>query len=107
MQIDAPDFDPDIDRPVLQRAHHNTAVVSVQDLLTSPKPESIDATNTQEETTDNHQFNLGHSHSKDSHRSGHNSLDEIPPLKEHWQNGQFKDADTKTIDKHNSHSESE
>ena len=31
VQIDAPDFDPDIDIPNPQRAHHNTAVVSVQD----------------------------------------------------------------------------
>ena len=48
MQIDAPDFDPDIDGPDPQRAHHNTAVVSVWVLFTSPKPKSINATNTQE-----------------------------------------------------------
>ena len=133
MQIEAPKFDPDIDGPVLQREHHNTLVVSVQDLLTSPEPESIDATNTQEETAGSYQFNLGHSHSADSHRSGnspppqwipdypsednftqqqvtlthHNSLDEIPPLEEDWENIQFADADTNIINRHNSHSESE
>ena len=36
MQIDAPDFDPTIDGPIQQRVHHNTAVVSVQELYTSP-----------------------------------------------------------------------
>ena len=70
VQIDAPDFDPDIGRPDPQRAHHNTVVVSVQELFTSPKPESIDATNTQEEAADSDQFNTGHSNSEDSHRPG-------------------------------------
>ena len=68
VQIDVPDFDPDIDGPNPQRAHHNTAVVSVQELFTSPKPESINATSTQEEATDSDQFNTGHSNSEDSHR---------------------------------------
>ena len=44
VQIDAPDFDPDIDEPNPQRVHHNTVVVSVQKLFTSPEPESIVAT---------------------------------------------------------------
>ena len=43
VQIDAPDFNPDIDRPDTQWVHHNTTVVSVHELFTSPKPESIDA----------------------------------------------------------------
>ena len=68
VQIDTPDFDPNIDRPNLQRAHHNTAVVSVQELFTSPEPESIDATNTQEEAAGSDQFNTGHSNSEDSHK---------------------------------------
>ena len=70
VQIDAPDFDPNIDRPDPQRVHHNTVVVSVQELFTSPKPESIDATNTQEEAADCVQFNTGHSNSENSHRPG-------------------------------------
>ena len=41
VQIDAPDFDPNIDGPNPQRVHHNTAVVSVQKLFTSPELESI------------------------------------------------------------------
>ena len=40
--------------------------------------------------------------------SAHNSiLDEIPPLEEDWENGQFTDADTDIINRHNTHSESE
>ena len=70
VQIDAPDFGLDIDGPNPQRVHHNTAVVSVQGLLTSPEPESIDATNTQEEAADSDQFNAGHSNSEESHRPG-------------------------------------
>ena len=52
IQINAPDFDPDIDGPNLPRAHNNTAVVSVQEQLTSPEPEISDATNSQEENSD-------------------------------------------------------
>ena len=46
VQIDAPDFDPDIDLPDTQPVHHTTAVVSVHELFTSPEPESTDASNT-------------------------------------------------------------
>ena len=34
-------------------------------------------------------------------------LDEIPPLEEDWENGQFTDADTGIINRHNTHSESD
>ena len=132
MQTDAPDFDPDIDGPNPQWVHHNTLVISVRELFTSPEPESIDATNAQEEATDSDQSNTGHSILKDSHRSGysfqlipdhpsdcsfgeqqqtpsiHNSIsDEIPPLEEDWEYGQFTDADTHIINRHNTHSEIE
>ena len=132
VQIDTPHFDPDIDGPDTQRVHHNTAVVSVQELFTSPELESINATNTQEEAADSDQFNTGHSNLEDSHRPGippqqisdhpsddyftgqqqatsiHNNIsDEIPPLEEDWENGQFTDADTDIINRHNTHSESE
>ena len=130
VQIDAPDFDPDIDGLDTQMAHHNTAIVSVHELFTSPELESIDASNTQEETTDRDQFDTGHSNSEDSHRPGNfpqqisdhlsednfvgqqqvtstdNISDEIPPLEEDWENGQFTDADTNIINRHNTHSES-
>ena len=106
-QIDASDFDPDINGLDTQREHHNTAAVSVHELFTSPKPESIDASSTQEETTDRDKFDTGHSNLEDSDRPGNfpqqisdhpsednfvghqqvtstdnNISDEIPPLKE-------------------------
>ena len=132
VQIDAPDFDPDIDRPDSQRLHHNTAVVSVQELFISLKPESIYAINTQEEAADSDQFNTGHSNSEDSHRPGnfpqqildhlsednftrqqhvtsinYKISDKIPLLEEDWKNGQFTDTDTSIINRHNTHLESE
>ena len=133
VQIDALDFDPDIDDPDTQWAHHNTVVVSVHELFTSPEPESIDATNTQEDTTDRDQLDTRHSNSEDPHRpcnfsqqisyhfpednfteqqkvtsTEHNLFNEIPQLEEEdWENGQFADADTNLINRHNMHSESE
>ena len=47
-----PQTDPDIDGPDTQQAHHTTAVVSVHELFTSLEPESTNASNTQEESTD-------------------------------------------------------
>ena len=110
--------------------HCTTVIVTVHDLFTSPEPESIDASNTQEETigtSDTRHFN-----SEDPHRlhnfpqqiSDHlpeynftgqqqvtstddNVFDEIPQLEEDWQNGQFADGDTNLINGHNTHSESE
>ena len=70
IEIDAPDFDPETNRPDTQWAHHTTAVVSVHELFTSPKPKSADATNTQEETTNRDQLNTRHSNSEDPHRPG-------------------------------------
>ena len=67
VQIDAPDFDPDIDGPDTQWAQHTTAIVSVHELFTSPEPESIDASNTQEETADRDQLDTRHSNSEDFH----------------------------------------
>ena len=52
IQINALDFNPDIDGPNLPRAHINTAVVSVQEQLTSLKSETSDAANFHEENTD-------------------------------------------------------
>ena len=131
VQIDTPDFDPDIDGPDPQRVHHNTVEVSVQELFTSPKSQSIDATNTQE-AADSDQFNTGHSNSEGSNMPGnspqqisdhpsdnnfagqqqvtsiHNNIsDEIPSLEKDRENSQFTDADTNIINRHNTHSESE
>ena len=42
-------------------------VVSVHELFTSPEPESIDVSNTQEETTDRDQLDTRHSNPEDPH----------------------------------------
>ena len=42
VQINALEFNPDIDRPNSPRACNNTAVVSVQEQLASPKPDVSD-----------------------------------------------------------------
>ena len=68
VQIDTPNFDPDINGPHSQWAHHITVVVSVHELFTSLEPESTDASNTQEETTDRDHLDTGHSNSEDPHR---------------------------------------
>ena len=134
VQIDAPDFDSDINRPDTQWAHHTTAVVSVHELFTSPEPESIDASNTEEETTDRDQLDTRHSNSVDPHRplnlpqqvsdhlpennftgqqqvtsTEHHVYDKIPQLEEEedWENGRFADADSNLINRHNAHSERE
>ena len=113
-------------------AHHTTAVVSVHELLTSPDPQSVDASNTQEEITDRNQFDTRHSTSEDPKRphnlpqpvSDHPSEDtpigqqqvtsteyhtfeEIPQLEEVWENCQLADADTNLINRHNTHPERE
>ena len=76
VQIDAPEFDPDIDGPNTQWAHHTTVVVSVHEIFTSPEPEFVDASNTHEETTDREKLDTRHSNSEDPHRS-HNSPQQI------------------------------
>ena len=128
VQIDAPDFDPDINEPDTQWAHHTTVIVSVQELFTSPEPESVDASNTQEETTDRDQLDTRHSNSKDPHRlcnfsqqipdhspennftgqkqvtsTDNNDFNEISQLEEDWENGHFADADTNLINRDNTH----
>ena len=133
VQIAAPDFDPDIKRLDTQWAHHTTAVVSVCELFTSHEPESTNASNTQEESTDRDQLDSRHSNSEDPQRphnfskqvsdhlpeddstgqqqgisTEHSIFDEIPQLEEEdWENGQFTDADPNLINRHNTHSESE
>ena len=132
IKINAPDFDPDIDGPNIQRAYNNTVVVSVQEWLASPEPELAYATNFQEETTDrdpldsmynNSEESHGHdnysqgisNHTSVHHSTGQNQItsrhiinpEEISQLEEDWDNGQFADADTNLINRHNTHSESE
>ena len=49
VQIDAPDYDPDIDGPQPPRRQVNTAVVSVQDHFTLSESEILDVTKSQAE----------------------------------------------------------
>ena len=126
IQINAPDFDPDIDRPNPPRTHNNTVVVSVQEHLTSPEPKVSDATNFQEDierdppnaTCNNSEESHGyddfpqgvqnHTTEQNQITSGYSiNPEEIPQLEEDWDNGQFADADTNLINIHNTHSESE
>ena len=132
IQIDALDFNLDIDGPNIPRAHNNTVVVSVQEWLTSPEQEISDATNFQEETTDRDPLDTTYNNLEESHghdnfsqhipnctpvqhsmgqhqiTSGHNfNSEEIPQLEDDWDNGQFTNTDTNLINRHNTHSESE
>ena len=133
IQIDALDFDPDIDGPDNQWVHHTTAGVSVHELLSLPHPETADASFPEEGIADRDQFDTRNSTSEDSHRPGnlpekvldhlptnsstgphpatateYNISDEIPQIEEEdWENGQFADADITLIDRHNTHVESE
>ena len=127
IQVNALEFDPDIDGPNSPRACNNTAIVSVQEQLTSPEPEISDAADFQEEDPHRDPPDTTYNHSQESHgydnfpqhiqnhtteqhqiTSG-DSVDseEIPQLEEDWDNGQFTDADTSLINRHNTHSESE
>ena len=67
IQINAPNFDLDIDGPNPPRTHNNTAVVSVQEHSTSPEPDVSDATNFQEEDTDRDPPNAIYNNSEESH----------------------------------------
>ena len=127
IQINASEFDLDIDRPNSPRAHNNTAVLSVQDQLAPPKPDISDATDFQEENThrdspdptynileesdwyDNFPQHV-QNHTTEQHQiTSGDSIDpeEIPQLEEDWDNGQFADADTNLINTHYTHFESE
>ena len=109
------------------RTHSNTAIVSVQEQLTSPEPEVSDATNFQEEGTDRDPpdttyNNLEESHGYDNfpqdiqnHTTEQHQItsgdsidpEETPQLEEDWDNGQFADAHTNLINRYNTHSKSE
>ena len=67
VQINALEFNLDIDGPNLPRAHNNTVVVSVQEQLTSPEPEISNATNFQEEDTDRDPPDTTYKNSEESH----------------------------------------
>ena len=113
VQINAPDFDPDIDGPHPPRSHTNTAVVSAQKHFTPSKPEVLDATESQtEDHTAGESSDFLHHNSEESHgyedfsqgiqnhTTAQNQItpeynadsERIPELEEDWDNGQFADA---------------
>ena len=124
VQINAPDIDLDTDGPKPPRSHTNTVVVSVQEHFTSPEPEVLDAAESQEDNTARESSDFICHSSEESHGyedfsqdiQNHTTAqyqittefsDEIPELEEDWDNGQFADAKTTLITRHNTHSESE
>ena len=128
VQINALDFDLDIDGPHIPISHTNTVVVSVQEHFTPSEPEVLDATesqaenNTAEKSSDFIYKNSEECHGYDdfsqdnqNHTTEQNQItleysvdsEEIPELEEDWHNGQFADAKTTLITRHNTHSEGE
>ena len=68
VQINAPDFDPDIDGPHPPRSHTNTVVVSVQEHFTPSKPEVLDTAESQaEDNTARESSNFIYNNSEESH----------------------------------------
>ena len=67
IQINTLEFDLDSDGPNSPRAHKNTAIVSVQEQLTSPKPEISDAADFQEEDTQRDLPNTTYNNLEESH----------------------------------------
>ena len=68
VQINALDFDPDIDGPHPPRSHTNTAVVSVQEHFTPSEPEVVDATESQaEDDTAGESSDFIYKNSEESH----------------------------------------
>ena len=128
VQINALDYDPDIDGPQPPRRHTNTVVVSVQEHFTPSESDILDATESQAgDDTADESSDLIYHNSEDSH--GYEDLpqdihshttaqhqitpeyntdsEEIPELEEDWDNEQLADADSTLITHHNTHSESE
>ena len=75
IQINALDFDLDIDGPNLLRAYNIMIVVSVQEQLTSPEPEISNATNLQEEDIARDPLNTTYNNFEESH-----GYDNLPQL---------------------------
>ena len=114
VQLNALDYDPDIDGPQPPRRHVNTAVVSVQDHFAPSESEILDVTESLAEdyTTEESTNSIHHSsevsngyedlpsdiqiNTTTAHRTTteyNADSDKIPELEEDWDNGQFADAD--------------
>ena len=128
VQINAPDYDPDIDEPHPPRRHTNTAVVSVQEHFAPSESRTLDAAglqvedDTADKSSDFIYHNSEESHGYEDfpqdiqdHTTAQNQItpeynadsEEIPELEEDWDNGQFADAKSTLITQHNTHSECE
>ena len=128
VQINALEYDSDIDGPQHPRRCTNTAVVSVQDHFTLSESEILDVTEPQaedytaEELPDAIYHNSQESHGYEDFSSDiqNNTTaqyqitteysadsEEILELEEDWNNGQFADAGSTLITHYNTHSESE
>ena len=126
VQINALDYDPDIDGPQPPRRQVNTAVVSVQDHFTPSESEVLDVAESQtedhttEESIDPIYHNSEESHGYEDFPSDihinttvpyqttteyNADSEEIPEL-EDLDNGQFVDAESTLITHHNTYSES-
>ena len=113
VQINTPDFDPNIDGQHPSRSHTNTAVVSVQEHFIPSKPGFSNATASQAEDNtagessafiyNNSEESYGYddfSQGIQNHTTEQNQItpeytddsEEIPELEEDWDNGQFADA---------------
>ena len=128
VQLNAPDYDPDIDGPQPLKRHVNTAVVSVQNHFIPSESEILDVTESQAEDHSaeespnpihhnsevSHGYEDFHSDIQSTTTTAHRTTteynansDEIPESEEVWDNGQFADAKSTLITHHNTHSESE
>ena len=127
VQLNALDYDPDIDGPETPRRYVNTTVVSVQDHCTLSESEILEVTGSQAEdysaeespNPTHHNSEVSHGHKdipsdiQDTTTTAHQNStkynaesDEIPELEEDWDNGQFDDTESSLITNHNTHSES-
>ena len=125
VQINAPDYDLDIDGPQPPRRQVNTAVVSVQDHFTPSESEILDVAESQaEDHTTEESINPIYHNSEESHwyedfpldiqintTASHQTTteynadsEEIPELEEDWDNVQFADAESTLITHHKTHS---
>ena len=122
VQINAPDYDLDIDGPLHLRRHVNTAVVSVQDHFSPSESETLDVTDSQAEDHTTEESTCPIYHNSEDFPSDiqinttapHQTTteynadsEEIPELEEDWDNGQLTDAESTLITHHNTHSKSE
>ena len=128
VQINTPDYDPDIDGLQHPSSHTNTAVVSVQEHFTPSESGILDATESQtEDNTAEESSDFIHHNSEESHGyedfpqdiqdqtttqdqitpKYNDDSEEIPELEEDWDNRQFADIESTLITQHNTHSESE